>query len=91
MSLLFSLIEWHFFMDFHMPFHFFKVPLDFASLPKPGFCKDKEHRGTPKRRKNVIFFSLIEGNFLNLILHAISFFQTPLRFSISSKTSILQG
>ena len=35
---LFSLIEWHFFMHFYLPFHFFKIPFDFDFLPNAAFC-----------------------------------------------------
>ena len=48
MSFLFSLIKWHFFMYFYVPFHFFQLRFDFPSLPKPAFCKPRVHRGTPK-------------------------------------------
>ena len=48
---LFSLIELHFFMHFYLPIHFFKVPFDFAFLPKAAFCNDKAQRGTHKGGK----------------------------------------
>ena len=59
----FSLIEWHFFMYFYLPFQFFNVPFNFVCLPKPAFCKDKAHRGTPKEAKMSLLFLLIERHF----------------------------
>ena len=47
----FFLIEWHFFMHFYVPSHFFKVLFDFACLPKAAFFKDKAHRVTPKAHR----------------------------------------
>ena len=91
MSFLFSLIKWHFFMYFYVPFHFFKVPFDFSAVPKPAFCKPKVHRGTPKGGKMSVLSFLIERQFFYVFLCAISFFPTPFRFSLPSKTSILQA
>ena len=78
-SLLFSLIEWHFFMQFYVPFHFFKVPFDFSAVPKPAFCKDKAHRGTLKGGKISLFFFSNRKSFLHAFLHAISIFPSPFR------------
>ena len=58
MSLHFSLIERHVLCIFTCHFNFFKVPFDFASLPKAAFCKNKVHRCTPKGGKmSLLFFS----------------------------------
>ena len=76
MSLFFSLIEWHFFMYFYLPFQFFNVPFDFVCLPKAAFCKDKVHRGTPKRAKMSFLFFFNGMAFFHVFLRAISFFQS---------------
>ena len=39
-------------MYFYVPFSFFKVHFNFVFLAKAAFCKDRAHRGSPKRRKN---------------------------------------
>ena len=50
MSLLFFSNPTGCFMFSYVPCHFFKVPFDFACLPKAAFCKDKVHRGTVEPR-----------------------------------------
>ena len=91
MSLLFSVFERHFFMYFYVPFHVFKVPFDFACLPKAPFCKSKAHRGTPKGGTMSVLFFSNRTAFFHAFLQAILLFQGPFRFFRSSKTSILQG
>ena len=63
-------------MYFYVPFHFFKVPFDFSTVPKAAFCKAKVHRGTPKGAKMSVsaFFNQIA--FFHVFLRAISFFQS---------------
>ena len=81
MSLLFSLIERQFCMHFYVPFHFFKVPFDFSSLPKPAFCKAKVHRGTPKGAKMSFIFFFNRMAFFHVFLRLpFHFFQLPFDF-----------
>ena len=61
-------------MHLYVPFYFFKVPLNFAVVPKAAFCKFKAHRGTPKGGKCQFFFSLI-------IRHFFMHFYLPFHFS----------
>ena len=84
----FPLMERDFFMHFYVTFDFFKVPFDFASLPKPAFCKAKVHRRTPKEEKSHFLFSPIEWYFLYVVLRAISFYQSLFRFWLPLKSSI---
>ena len=91
MSLLFSLIERHFFMHFYVPFHFLKVPFDFACLPRVAFRKTKAHRGTPKGAKISLILFSNRMAFFRAFLRAISFFKSLFPFCLPSKSSILQG
>ena len=43
----FSKMKRHFFIHFYLPFNFFKVFFNFASVTKAAFCKWRAHRGTP--------------------------------------------
>ena len=70
---LISLIKRHFFFHFYMPFHFFKVPFDFASLPKAAFFKAKVHRGSPKGRKMQPCFCSNGMAFFRLYFSKVSF------------------
>ena len=90
MSFLFSLIEWHFCMYFYVPFHFFKVFFNFASVANAAFCKSRAHRGTPKGEKMSLLFFSNETAFFHAFLRAISFFQSLFQFCFCCKTSILQ-
>ena len=63
----FSLIKRHFFMHFYVRFPFFKVPFDFFCLANTAFCKDKAHRGSLKRRKNVSSFFLESNGIFSCI------------------------
>ena len=91
MFLFFFLIERHFFVHFNAPFHFFKVPFNFGFLPKSTFCQDKAHRSTPKGGKMSLLFFSNRMAIFHVFKLAISFFQSLFRFSLPSKTSILQG
>ena len=86
----FSLMKRHFFMHFYVPFHFFKVSLDFACRPKAAFCKPKVHRGTPKGVKMSFPFFLNQIAFLHVFLRAILFFQSLFQFCFRCKCTILQ-
>ena len=74
----FSLIERHFFMQFYVPFHFFKVRFDFACLPRAPFGKAKAHRGTQKCH---FFSSLIERHFFVHVYVLFHFFKVPFDFA----------
>ena len=78
-------------MHFYVPFHFFKVPLDFASHPKAAFFKAKAHRGTPKRRKCVSSFFSNRMAFFHALLRAICFFKVPLDFPSLSKAAFFKA
>ena len=86
-----TLIEWHFFIHFYLPFHFFKVSFDFAYLPKVAIFNAKVHRGTPEGGKaSLLVFSNPTAIFKEFLL-AIAFFESLFRICLPSKTSILQG
>ena len=78
-------------MHFYVPFHFCKVPFDFSVVLKPAFCKAKMHKGTPVGAKMSFLFFSNQMAFFYVFLRANSFFQSPFRFFLPSKTSILQG
>ena len=86
MSLLFSLIERHFFMHFYVPFHFLKVPFDFACLPRVAFRKTKAHRGTQKEQK-CHFFSLIEWHFFSHFYVPFHFLKVSFHFAYLPKAA----
>ena len=74
-------------MFFYVPFHFFKVFFNFASVANAAFYKAKAHTVTPKGGKmSFLSFSNRTGFF-----HAVSFFQSPFRLCLPSKSSISQG
>ena len=85
----FSLMKRHFFMHFYLPFHFFKVFFNFASVAKAAFCKSRAHRGTPKGGKMSLLFFPNEKAFFHAFLRVISFFPTPFRICLPSTSSIL--
>ena len=58
MQVVFSVMERHFLMHFHMPFHFFQVHFDFAPVPKAAFCKAKVQSGVPNGKKRGTSFFL---------------------------------
>ena len=80
MSVPFFLIKWHFCMYFYVPFHFFKVFFNFASVAKAAFCKTRVHIGTPKGGKMSLLFFSNETALFHAFLRAISYFLTPFRF-----------
>ena len=90
MSLLFFSNQMHIFMHFYVPFIIFKVPFDFSAVSKPAFCMAKVHRGTPKREKMSLLFFSNRGVFFLAFLPVFLFFQSPFRFCLPSKTSILE-
>ena len=77
MSLLFSIIERNIFHALYVPLHFFKVPFDFACLPRAAFGKAKPHRGTPKGAKMSPPSLCKRMAFFHAFLQAISFFKSP--------------
>ena len=91
MSFSFSLIKWHFFMYFYVPFHFFKVFFKFASVAKAAFCKSKAHRGTPKVGKMSLVFFSNETAFFHAFLRAISFFQSFFNFASVGKAAFCKS
>ena len=77
----FSLIEWHFFMHFYVPFHFLKVPFDFFSFQKQHFARLKS-RGVPqKEEKFNFFFCLIERHFFMHFYLPFHFFKVFFNFA----------
>ena len=72
-------------MHFYVPFHFFKVPFDFASLLKAAFWKSEAHLGTPKGGKCHVFFYFIEWHFFMHFYVPFYFFKVPFDFSIVLK------
>ena len=87
MSLLFSLIERHFYMHFYVPFHFFKVPFDVAFLPRAAFCKAKLHRGTPEGGKmSLLVFSNQRAFFYDFYL-PFNFFKVFFNFVCRAKAA----
>ena len=85
----FSLMKRHFLMHFYVPFHFFKVFFNFAFVAKAAFCKSRAHRGTLKGGKMSLLFFSNETAFFHAFLRVISFFPTPFRFCLPSKSSIV--
>ena len=79
------LIKRHFCMYFYVPFHFFKVFFNFASIAKAGFCKSRAHKGTPKGGKMSLLFFSIETAFWHVFLRAISFFKIFFNFPLLQK------
>ena len=59
-------------------FHIFRVPFDFASVPKVVFCKSKAHWGSPKRRKNVSSFLLQSNGIFSFIFTCYFIFSKSL-------------
>ena len=86
----FSLMKRHFFMHFSVPFYFFKVFFNFASVAKAVFCKSRAHKGTPKGGKMSLLFFSNKTAFFHAFLPAISFFQSLFQFCFRCKSSILQ-
>ena len=72
-----TVIEWHFFMHFYVPFHFFKLPFDFSFLPKHAFCKAKVQRGIPKGKKRQFSFSRIKRHFFMHFYVLFHFLKVP--------------
>ena len=92
MSVLFFLIEWHFFACiFTCHLIFLKSVSILPAFQKQHFATLKRTGVPPKEEKVSLLFFSNRMAFLQAFLRAISFFQSPFRFCLPSKSSILQG
>ena len=78
-------------MYFFVPFHFFKVFFNFASVTKAAICKSKEHRGTPKGGKMSLPFSLMKRHFFMHFYVPFLFFQLPSYFVCRPKAAFCKA
>ena len=78
-------------MYFYVPFHFFKVFFNFASVAKAAFCKSRAHRGTLKGGKMSLLFFLIKRHFFMHFYVPFHFFKVPFDFSAVAKPAFCKA